>query len=77
MPAARSESGRGWLASPEDQNQDRAGADRGERDRLTTRMARINAAYDVLSDPVRRARYDASPHARRERYAEGRRDDES
>ncbi len=35
-------------------------------------MARINAAYDVLSDPVRRARYDATPHARRERYAEGR-----
>lgn len=35
-------------------------------------MARINAAYDVLGDPVRRARYDATPHARRERYAEGR-----
>jgi curved DNA-binding protein CbpA len=30
-------------------------------------MARINAAYDVLRDPVRRARYDASPEARRNR----------
>jgi curved DNA-binding protein CbpA len=33
-------------------------------------MARINAAYDVLRDPVRRARYDASPHAWRAREAE-------
>jgi len=28
-------------------------------------MARINAAYDLLRDPVRRARYDASPQGRR------------
>lgn len=35
-------------------------------------MARINAAYDVLRDPVRRATYDSTPHARRDRYAEGR-----
>jgi hypothetical protein len=48
------------------------GHDGEERQRLTTRMARINAAYDVLRDPIRRARYDATPMARRERHAEGR-----
>ena len=61
-----------WRELAREHHPDRAGADSVERDRLTTRMARINAAYDVLSDPVRRARYDATPHARRERYAEGR-----
>jgi len=61
-----------WRELAREHHPDRAGADTVERDRLTTRMARINAAYDVLSDPVRRARYDATPHARRERYAEGR-----
>ena len=39
-------------------------------------MARINAAYDVLRDPVRRARYDSTPHARRDRYADERGDGE-
>jgi curved DNA-binding protein CbpA len=34
-------------------------------------MARINAAYDLLRDPVRRAAYDASPAGRRARSAEG------
>jgi curved DNA-binding protein CbpA len=33
-------------------------------------MARINSAYDLLRDPVRRARYDASPAARRRQDAE-------
>lgn len=61
-----------WRELAREHHPDRAGADSKERQRLTTRMARINAAYDVLSDPVRRARYDATPHARRERYAEGR-----
>ncbi len=61
-----------WRELAREHHPDRAGSDGVERDRLTTRMARINAAYDVLSDPVRRARYDATPHARRERYAEGR-----
>ena len=61
-----------WRELAREHHPDRAGDDTSERDRLTTRMARINAAYDVLRDPVRRARYDATPHARRERYAEGR-----
>lgn len=61
-----------WRELAREHHPDRAGEDATERDRLTTRMARINAAYDVLSDPVRRARYDSTPHARRERYAEGR-----
>jgi curved DNA-binding protein CbpA len=62
---------RRWRELAREHHPDRAGADSEERDRLTTRMARINAAYDVLSDSVRRARYDSTPHARRERYAEG------
>ncbi len=61
-----------WRDLAREHHPDRAGADSAERERLTTRMARINAAYDVLRDPVRRARYDSTPHARRERYAEGR-----
>ena len=60
-----------WRELAREHHPDRAGADSRERERLTTRMARINAAYDVLRDPVRRARYDSSPHARRERHAEG------
>ncbi len=63
---------RRWRELAREHHPDRAGTDSQERERLTTRMARINAAYDVLSDPVRRARYDSTPHARRERYAEGR-----
>lgn len=63
---------RRWRELAREHHPDRAGADNEERERLTTRMARINAAYDVLSDPVRRASYDSTPHARRERYAEGR-----
>ena len=63
---------RRWRELAREHHPDRAGADAEERERLTTRMARINAAYDVLSDSVRRARYDSTPHARRERYAEGR-----
>jgi curved DNA-binding protein CbpA len=61
-----------WRELAREHHPDRAGSDGDERERLTTRMARINAAYDVLRHPVRRARYDATPHARRERYAEGR-----
>lgn len=70
--AAPEEIKRRWRELARDHHPDRAGADGVERERLTTRMARINAAYDVLRDPVRRASYDATPHARRERYAEGR-----
>ena len=70
--ASAAEIKRRWRELAREHHPDRAGSDGEERERLTTRMARINAAYDVLSDPVRRARYDSTPHARRERYAEGR-----
>jgi curved DNA-binding protein CbpA len=70
--ASADEIKRRWRELAREHHPDRAGSDGQERERLTTRMARINAAYDVLSDPVRRARYDSTPHARRERWAEGR-----
>ena len=63
---------RRWRELAREHHPDRAAHDGEERKRLTTRMARINAAYDMLRDPVRRARYDASPTARRERSSEGR-----
>jgi curved DNA-binding protein CbpA len=44
-----------------------AGDSTAEADRRTTRMARINAAYDLLRDPIRRAKYDSSPQGRRTR----------
>ena len=59
-----------WRELAREHHPDRAGDDIEERERLTTRMARINAAYDVLRDPVRRARYDSTPGARRTRYAD-------
>ena len=58
-----------WRELAREHHPDRAGTNIEERERLTTRMARINAAYDVLRDPVRRARYDSTPQARRTRYA--------
>lgn len=63
---------RRWRELARAHHPDRAAHDGDEQARLTTRMARINAAYDVLRDPVRRARYDATPVARRERATEGR-----
>jgi curved DNA-binding protein CbpA len=56
-----------WRELAREHHPDRASTDGDQRERQTTRMARINAAYDVLRDPVRRARYDASPEARRNR----------
>jgi len=56
---------RRWRDLAREHHPDRAPGDQQEQERLTSRMARINAAYDVLRDPVRRARHDASPHARR------------
>lgn len=35
------------------------GREPGERERATARMARVNAAWTLLSDPTRRAAYDA------------------
>ena len=66
---------RRWRELAREHHPDRAARANGdglETERLTTRMARINAAYDLLRDPVRRARYDASPQARRSREAETR-----
>ncbi len=63
---------RRWRELAREHHPDRAANDGEERARLTTRMARINAAYDMLRDPVRRARFDASPGARRERASEWR-----
>ncbi|CAN5856614.1 hypothetical protein BH23CHL8_BH23CHL8_19170 [soil metagenome] len=59
---------RRWRELAREHHPDRAPGDAQERARLTTRMARINAAYDLLRDPVRRARYDATPEAWRNRH---------
>ena len=58
---------RRWRELAREHHPDRAAGDRDETARLTTRMARINAAYDLLRDPVRRAAYDSSPAGRRAR----------
>jgi curved DNA-binding protein CbpA len=60
---------RRWRDLAREHHPDKAGDGR-EREWLTMQMARINAAYDVLRDPVRRAHYDSTPHARRDRYAQ-------
>ena len=56
---------RRWRELAREHHPDRAAGDRQETDRLTGRMARINAAYDLLRDPQRRARYDQSVPGRR------------
>lgn len=63
--ASREELKRRWRELAREHHPDRAAGDHAEQHRLTARMARINAAYDLLDDPVRRARYDATPAARR------------
>jgi hypothetical protein len=50
---------RRWRELAREHHPDRAAGDVDEAGRLTRRMARINAAYDLLRDPERRARYDA------------------
>ncbi len=50
---------RRWRELAREHHPDRA-ADPAEAERLTKQMARINAAYDVLRDPTRRARADAT-----------------
>ncbi len=52
---------RRWRELAREHHPDRAAGDREEAARLTTRMAHINEAYDLLRDPVRRAAYDATP----------------
>jgi hypothetical protein len=58
---------RRWRELAREHHPDRAAGDRETAARLTGRMARINAAYDLLRDPVRRASYDASADGRRAR----------
>lgn len=61
---------RRWRELAREHHPDRAAGDAPAQQRLTAQMARINAAWDVLRDPARRARYDASPQAWRAREAE-------
>src|SRR3954453_185930 len=56
---------RRWRELAREHHPDRAVGNDAEAEERTTRMARINAAYDLLRDPVRRARYDSSPQGRR------------
>jgi curved DNA-binding protein CbpA len=56
---------RRWRELAREHHPDRAATDSEEATRLTARMARINAAYDLLRDPVRRAHFDASAEGRR------------
>src|SRR5438067_932246 len=62
---------RRWRELAREHHPDRAAGDGEEAARLTTRMARINAAYDLLRDPERRARFDSSPDGRRARADTG------
>ena len=62
---------RRWRELAREHHPDRAAGDSEEAAQLTARMARINAAYDLLRDPGRRARFDSSPEGRRARAAEG------
>jgi curved DNA-binding protein CbpA len=62
---------RRWRELAREHHPDRAAGDGAEQARLTARMARINAAYDVLRDPVRRAAYDGSPAGHRARAEAG------
>lgn len=62
---------RRWRELAREHHPDRAAGDVDESARLTRRMARINAAYDLLSDPLRRAAYDSSPDGRAARAGNG------
>jgi curved DNA-binding protein CbpA len=62
---------RRWRELAREHHPDRAAGNGEEAARLTARMARINAAYDVLRDPGRRAAYDSSPAGRRARAESG------
>jgi len=58
---------RRWRELAREHHPDRAAGDSAEAARLTARMARINAAYDLLRDPMRRAEFDSSAEGRRAR----------
>jgi curved DNA-binding protein CbpA len=51
---------RRWRELAREHHPDRAAGRAEEAAELTARMARINAAYDLLSDPVRRGQWDSS-----------------
>lgn len=58
---------RRWRELAREHHPDRAAGDRDVAARLTKRMARINAAYDLLRDPGRRTRFDSSDQGSRAR----------
>lgn len=58
---------RRWRELAREHHPDRAAGDRHAASELTGRMARINAAYDLLRDPQRRARFDVTDEGRRAR----------
>ncbi|MEA2677750.1 MAG: molecular chaperone DnaJ [Chloroflexota bacterium] len=62
---------RRWRELAREHHPDRAAGDAEAAATLTARMARINAAYDVLRDPARRAAYDSLPAGRRARADSG------
>lgn len=51
---------RRWRELAREHHPDRAAGDAAQAAELTRQMARINAAYDLLSDPLRRAHWDSS-----------------
>lgn len=56
---------RRWRALAREHHPDRAAGNTQEAARLTARMARINAAYDLLRDPGRRTQFNSSAEGRR------------
>lgn len=62
---------RRWRELAREHHPDRAAGDPEEATRLTGRMAQINAAYDLLSDPIRRAQWDSSAAGLAARRSEG------
>ncbi len=58
---------RRWRELARQHHPDRAAGDTDAAARLTARMARINAAYDLLRDPLRRGAWDSSGPGRRAR----------
>jgi curved DNA-binding protein CbpA len=61
---------RRWRELAREHHPDRAAGDGEEAARLTARMAQINAAYDLLRDPVRRETFDVSAEGRRARESD-------
>src|SRR3954449_11957904 len=60
---------RRWRELAREHHPDRAAGDREQTAKLTARMARINAAYDLLRNSTRRQAWDESPAGRRARSA--------